>query len=723
MFYKKIIAVSLSIVLIIANLTLGTDVVSAEVQPIQTLSQTCVTQSENWSTKTINGDLYIGPNSVLTINGSVTVNGDIYVLGTMQNYGNLKVTGTIHASQFNWGTSPSSNGTVLMLGGTNSIGSIKASNDPIDIPLKVYEADDKNTLIAKEGKLDITGATLPIADLSVEGTKIDYNVNGTFSLSLDVAGKTSITFQITDVNKNKKDIKYNIVNSTNKVFFNSTQGSLVDNQLIEYNAKAIKPADPTRTGYTFAGWYKDATCLNAWDFTTDKVTVDTTVYAKWTANNYTVTLNSQGGSLVSNKSASYNSLITTPVAPTRTGYTFGGWYKEATCSNAWNFTTDKVTANTTIYAKWILIQTGIPTGLKATSTSYSSINVNWSIVTGASGYVIYRALSSTGAYTSMSDTTKITYQSTGLTTNNTYYYKVRSYKMVGKVKVYSGYSAIISSKPILLAPASVKVASYLYNSINVKWGSIAGASKYEVYRATSSVGLYTLVSTTTAISYTNSGLTSNSIYYYKVRAYRLIGKVKVYSAYSSVLSAKPMPATPVAVKAASIAYNSINIRWNAVYGVSGYEVYKATGSKGSCTLVSTTAGLSYNNTGLMTNTSYYYMVRAYRLIGTAKVYSGFSALVSARPIPATPVNFKSTRISSKSIKLTCSAVAGASGYEVYRATSSGGTYSLLTRMTSSYYTNLKLTTGRTYYYKIRSYRIVGSTRVYSNWSAIAHAKV
>ena len=248
------------------------------------------------------------------------------------------------------------------------------------------------------------------------------------------------------------------------------------------------------------------------------------------------------------------------------------------------------------------------------------------------------------------------------------------------------------------------------------------SSKYEVYRATSSVGKYTLISTTTAISYTNSGLTSNSVYYFKVRAYRLIGSVKVYSGYSSVLSAKPMPATPTALKAAATSYNSINIRWNAVYGVSGYEVYKATGSKGSCTLVSTTTGVSYNSTGLMTNTSYYYMVRAYRLNGNVKIYSGFSALVSAKPIPATPVNAKATRISSKSIKITCNAVSGANGYEVYRAASSRGTYGLLARMTNSYYTNSKLTAGRTYYYKTRAYRVVGKTKVYSNWSAIVHAK-
>ena len=223
--------------------------------PLQSLSQKCVTQNENWTIKTINGDLYIGPKAVLTINGSVTVNGNIHVLGAIKNYGNLNVTGTIYASQFNWGNSTLYNGTVLMLGGTNSIGSIVASNNPIDIPFKVYDSDEKNNLTAKDGTLNITGATLPIGDLYVDGTKINYNVNGTFSLSLNVANKTSITFQLIDVFGNKKDIKYNVINSNKTipvtgVGLNKTQVSMN----VDETATLITTVTPEKSSNKNVTW-------------------------------------------------------------------------------------------------------------------------------------------------------------------------------------------------------------------------------------------------------------------------------------------------------------------------------------------------------------------------------------------------------------------------------------------------------------------------------------
>jgi len=142
------------------------------------------------------------------------------------------------------------------------------------------------------------------------------------------------------------------------VTFDSQGGSAVDPQMVEHGDLITEPPDPTRTGYTFGGWYKEAGCTNAWDFATDTVTATVTLYAKWTFNigiiisYYTITFDSQGGSVVSSQMVEYGEKVTEPPDPTRTGYTFGGWYTESGCTNAWDFATDTVTSGMTLYAKW-----------------------------------------------------------------------------------------------------------------------------------------------------------------------------------------------------------------------------------------------------------------------------------------------------------------------------------------------------------------------------------
>ncbi len=106
----------------------------------------------------------------------------------------------------------------------------------------------------------------------------------------------------------------------------------------------IKP-DP-RTGYTFGGWNKaDGT---AWDHASDTVTDNITLYAKWTANTYTVTFDSTGGSAVDAQPVAYGEKAKKPAAPQKTGYAFGGWYLGDT---KYDFAA-VVTEDMTLTAKW-----------------------------------------------------------------------------------------------------------------------------------------------------------------------------------------------------------------------------------------------------------------------------------------------------------------------------------------------------------------------------------
>jgi Zn-dependent metalloprotease/uncharacterized protein YjdB/fibronectin type 3 domain-containing protein len=363
-----------------------------------------------------------------------------------------------------------------------------------------------------------------------------------------------------------------------------------------------------------------------------------------------------------------------------------------------------------------------PISVKAASASYTSNNITWGAVSGASGYQVYRATSSTGSYIYLSTTASLTYINIGLTTGTTYYYKIRAYRTVGTTKVYSLDSAVVSARPIPATPSSPKAASASHNSIMTSWSIVKEANGYEVYRATSSTGTYSLVGATTALSYTHTGLTTGIAYFYKVRSYKTVGTTKVYGDFSAAVSARPIPAVPTSPKALSASYNSIKLTWSAAGGASGYEVYRSTSSTGAYTYIASAISTSYINTGLTTNTTYYYKIRSYNTAGTSKLYGSFSSAVSAKPIPSVPTSVKATSSSYNSINISWITVSGASGYEVYRATSSTGPYSKISTTSALSFKNTSLTTGKAYYYEVRSYRTVGSTKVYSSYSTVVTTK-
>ena len=106
------------------------------------------------------------------------------------------------------------------------------------------------------------------------------------------------------------------------VTFQSEGGSEVASQ-IRANTPADRPADPTKEGYTFIGWYNGE---SEWNFETP-VTADLTLTAKWQVNQYTITFKPENGGQDIVIKQDYGTAITAPANPTKTGYTFAGWDK------------------------------------------------------------------------------------------------------------------------------------------------------------------------------------------------------------------------------------------------------------------------------------------------------------------------------------------------------------------------------------------------------------
>ena len=196
------------------------------------------------------------------------------------------------------------------------------------------------------------------------------------------------------------------------IYGNTTTGVIVTykdgdseyaKQVLPSGTLATRPDAPAATpGYTFGGWNKaDGT---AWDYASDKVTDNITLYAKWTANTYTVTFDSTGGSAVDAQPVAYGEKAKKPAAPQKTGYAFGGWYLGDT---KYDFAA-VVTEDMTLTAKWTVCghkgSTAQPTctdAVKCTvcGSTLPALGHEWGPWTSGSDNTHTRACKRDGAHT------------------------------------------------------------------------------------------------------------------------------------------------------------------------------------------------------------------------------------------------------------------------------------------------------------------------------------
>ena len=347
--------------------------------------------------------------------------------------------------------------------------------------------------------------------------------------------------------------------------------------------------------------------------------------------------------------------------------------------------------------------------------------LKWNAVTGAAKYEVYRARSKDGDYIKYSTVTGTSYTNTSYIENgNTYYYKVRALKSDGTAGAWSSIVSV-TYKQTLSAPA-VTGGNDAQGRPTLKWNAVSGAAKYEVYRARSKDGTYTKYSTTTGTAYTNSSyLTSGATYYYKVRALDANGNAGPYSAVVSVTCRLKL--TAPTVTGSTDSQGRPTLKWNAVTGAAKYEVYRARSKDGDYIKYSTVTGTSYTNTSYIENgNTYYYKVRALGSDGTAGPDSTPVSVTYKAPFGAPLVT--GSKDSQGRPALKWDKVTDAAKYEVYRARSKDGTYSLMSTQSATGYTNTSyLANGTTYYYKVRALKANGTASAYSSVVTITYGTV
>ena len=179
--------------------------------------------------------------------------------------------------------------------------------------------------------------------------------------------------------------------ATKKVTYASTYGTL---------------PTPTRTGYTFAGWYTATSGgTQVTSTTTVSITSNQTLYARWTANTYSVSFDANGGNAVSTVlTVTYAGTYGTLPTPTRTGYTFAGWYTAASGgTQVTSTTTVSITAAQKLYAHWTINSYKVTISATNATASASSVTINYAgsktaTITPNNGYYL-SSVSCTNGYT------------------------------------------------------------------------------------------------------------------------------------------------------------------------------------------------------------------------------------------------------------------------------------------------------------------------------------
>ncbi len=237
-------------------------------------------------------------------------------------------------------------------------------------------------------KFTITGP-----DLNKSG---EYAVNGSeitldFVKDEDGTAKVSIADNVLTMLWNNTEMRF-LKKIDFTVSFQTNGGSDIAGAIVLNGKTATKPADPTKEGSAFIGWYADEACTKAFNFDTTVIGADTTVYARWVVlevgkSEYTVSFDLGYDAAALTPENTVNSKLHTLPAPERTGYTFAGWwisvYEDGTKLTYAYTEGMELTADTTLYAQWI---DDASQKLPAPAVSVTGTSIKWNAVDGANGY-------------------------------------------------------------------------------------------------------------------------------------------------------------------------------------------------------------------------------------------------------------------------------------------------------------------------------------------------
>lgn len=341
-----------------------------------------------------------------------------------------------------------------------------------------------------------------------------------------------------------------------------------------------------------------------------------------------------------------------------------------------------------------------PKGVAASLQGTGIVKITFQAVEGANEYIIYKGTSESS--TKPVDTiSTLSYTDAAVTESATYYYKVIALAN-NQQSDPSEIVSISTGKSSPSIPTGLIATSPTATSTNLQFNASSNATGYIIYRGLSATALSS-IDTISSTSFEDKNLSQNTTYYYAVAATNGTEK----SANSSVVTIKTgalVPSTPTGLVATAQSATSILLKFNSASNAESYAIFSGT-SENATVAIDTITETSFTSSSLQSGTTYYFAVSAINKEGI----SPRSQTVSAKTqlsAPATPTGLTATAASTSSIQIKFNTVSGATGYIIYRGTSSGSLLPVDT-ITESSLTDLNLQPATTYYYAVAAYNAGG----------------
>ena len=280
-------------------------------------------------------------------------------------------------------------------------------------------------------------------------------------------------------------------------------------------------------------------------------------------------------------------------------------------------------------------------------------------------------------------------------------------------------------KPTLAKVSGVKLSGRAADALRINWSKNAKADGYivEMYQGGkwARVAKITNNSTTT---FKKSGLKAGAVYKFRIRAYKTDCKTAVYGAYSAELAARTNPSVMTGAKLTGRAADALRINWTKNASADGYIIEMYQGNKWvRVAKITNNSTTTFKKSGLKASSVYKFRVRAYKMSGNTALYGNYSATVTARTNPSVIKGVKLGGRAADALRINWSKNASADGYivEMYK----GGKWVRVAKITNNSTTTFKksgLKAGAVYKFRVKAYKMSGSTALYGNYSATVTAR-